>query len=149
MCKTAQQSTRNRKMIDAFGAFDCNRLDNPPPPETLGVFTVEQPRVAGEASTSADPLSQMSHSRRGSRVRQSRPCLDREVAAMIDRVRQVFGDEILAGIYVRAQNAAIRRARALNTPASAPSDARLRLVSDDDGFVRALRDELDRALTHH
>ena len=70
---------------------------------------------------------------------------------MVDRVRQVFGDEILAGIYDRAQNAAIRQARAPDTAASVPSDGRLRRVSnvDDDGFVRALRDELDRALTHH
>ena len=76
---------------------------------------------------------------------------DDEVAAMVDRVRQVFGDEILTAIYDRAQNAAIRQARARDTPALVPSDGRLRLVSnsDDDGFVRALRDELDRALTHH
>ena len=35
--------------------------------------------------------------------------------------------------------------------ASAPTDGRLRLVSGaaDDGFIRALRDELDRLLTHH
>ena len=93
----------------------------------------------------------MSQSRRGSRVAQPRLDLDAEIAAMVDRVRQVFGDEILAGIYDRAQNAAIRQARAPDTPASVPSDGRLRLVSnvDDDGFVRALRDELDRALTHH
>lgn len=76
---------------------------------------------------------------------------DAEIAAMVDRVRQVFGDEVLTGIYDRAQNAAIRRARVRDTPASVSSDGRLRLVSnsDDDGFVRALRDELDRALTQH
>ena len=39
----------------------------------------------------------------------------------------------------------------VDTPASVPSDGRLRRVSnvDDDGFVRALRDELDRAWTHY
>lgn len=97
------------------------------------------------------PLIHMSQSRRGSRVAQPRLDLDAEIAAMVDRVRQVFGDEILDGIYDRAQNAAIRQARARDTPASVPSDGRLRRVSnvDDDGFVRALRDELDRALTHH
>lgn len=92
----------------------------------------------------------MSHSRRGNRVPQSRLNLDAEIAAMVDRVRQVYGDEILEGIYDRAQNVAIRQARGPNTPASVPSDSRLRLASnsDGDGFVRALRDELDRALTH-
>ncbi len=77
--------------------------------------------------------------------------LDAEIAAMVDRVRQVFGDEVLAGIYDRAQNAAIRQARAADPPVAVPRDGRVRRVSnvDDDGFVRALRDELDRALTHH
>jgi hypothetical protein len=92
----------------------------------------------------------MSQSRRGRRVAQPRLDFDGEIAAMVDRVRQVFGDEILAGIYDRAQNAAIRQARASDTPASVPSDGRLRVSNvDDDGFLRALRDELDRALTHH
>ena len=97
------------------------------------------------------PLIRMSQSSRGSRVAQPRLDLDAEIAAMVDRVRQVFGDEILAGIYDRAQNAAIRQPRASDTPAWVPNDGRLRRVSnvDDDGFVRALRDELDRALTHH
>ena len=76
--------------------------------------------------------------------------LDAEIAEMLDRVREVFGDEVLAGIYERAQNAAIRQA---GSPAAAPApiDGRLRLVSAaaDDGFVRALRSELDRLLTHH
>ena len=78
--------------------------------------------------------------------------LDAEITAMLDRVRQVFGEEILADIYERAQNAAIRQAGSAGTAAAnASTDARLRLVSDpaDDGFVRALRDELDRLLTHH
>jgi len=77
--------------------------------------------------------------------------LDPEIAAMVDRVRQVFGDEILAAIYDRARNAAIRQAPAPATPEVVPNDGRLSLVSnaDDDGFLRALRDELDRALTHH
>ena len=77
--------------------------------------------------------------------------LDAEITAMLDRVREVFGDEILAGIYERAQNAAIRHAGSAGTAAAnAPSESRLRLVSDaaDDGFVRALRDELERLLTH-
>lgn len=76
---------------------------------------------------------------------------DAEIAAMVDRVRQVFGDEVLADIYDRARNAAIRQARTHGAPASAQTGARLRLVEnpDDDGFPRALRDELDRALTHH
>ena len=93
----------------------------------------------------------MSQSRRGSRVPQARVNLDPEIAAMVDRVRQVFGDEILAAVYDRARNAAIRHARAPATPEEVPNDGRLRLVSnsDDDGFLRALRDELDRALTHH
>ena len=93
----------------------------------------------------------MSQSRRGSRVPPARVTLDPEIAAMVDRVRQVFGDEILAAVYDRARNAAIRQARAPATPEEAPNDGRLRLVwnSDDDGFLRALRDELDRALTHH
>jgi hypothetical protein len=78
--------------------------------------------------------------------------LDAEITAMLDRVRQVFGEEILADIYERAQNAAIRQAGSAGTAAANGStDGRLRLVSDsaDDGFVRALRDELDRLLTHH
>ena len=78
--------------------------------------------------------------------------LDAEITAMLDRVREVFGDEILADIYERAQNAAIRQAASAGAvAAAAPTDGRLRLVSDatDDGFVRALRDELDRLLTHH
>ena len=78
--------------------------------------------------------------------------LDAEVTAMLDRVREVFGDEILGGIYERAQNAAIRQGGSpAAVAADAPADGRLRLVSDaaDDGFVRALRNELDRLLTHH
>lgn len=78
--------------------------------------------------------------------------LDAEITAMLDRVREVFGDEILAGIYERAQNAAIRQAASPGAvEADAPTGGRLRLVSDaaDDGFVRALRNELDRLLTHH
>ena len=70
---------------------------------------------------------------------------------MLDRVRELFGDEVLAGIYERAQNAAIRQAGSPGTAAAdAPTDGRLRLVSDaaDDGFVGALRSELDRLLTH-
>jgi hypothetical protein len=76
--------------------------------------------------------------------------LDAEIASMIDRVRSVFGDEILAGIYDRAHNAAIRQAPAAATQATVPNEAGLRVVwrSDDDGFIRALRDELDRLLTH-
>ena len=80
------------------------------------------------------------------------PPLDAELIAMLDRVREIYGDEILAGIYERAQNATIRRAASPGTAAAdAPTDGRLRLVSGaaDDGFVRALRDELDRLLTHH
>jgi predicted ArsR family transcriptional regulator len=78
--------------------------------------------------------------------------LDADITSMLDRVREVFGDEILAGIYERAQNAAIRQAGSPGTAAAdAPTDGRLRLVSGaaDDGFMRALRDELDRLLTHH
>jgi hypothetical protein len=78
--------------------------------------------------------------------------LDADITAMLDRVREVFGDEILAGVYERAQNAAIRQAGSPGTASvPAPTDGRLRLVSDaaDDGFMRALRDELDRLLTHH
>jgi hypothetical protein len=78
--------------------------------------------------------------------------LDADITAMLDRVRELFGDEILAGIYERAQNAAIRQAGSPGTAAArAPTDGRLRLVSDaaDEGFVRALRSELDRLLTHH
>ena len=77
--------------------------------------------------------------------------LDAEITAMLDRVREVFGDEILAGIYERAQNAAIRQAGSPGTAeANASSESILRLVSNaaDDGFVRALRDELERLLTH-
>ena len=93
----------------------------------------------------------MSRSRRGSRVPQARVNLDPEIADMVDRVRQVFGDEILLAIYDRARNAAIRQAPVLATPEVVPNDGRLGLVSnaDDDEFLRALRDELDRALTHH
>jgi hypothetical protein len=79
------------------------------------------------------------------------PPLDAEIRAMLDRVRQLFGDEILAEVYERAQNAAIRQAGAPGTAAAkAPTEGTLRLVSDaaDDGFVRALRNELDRLLTH-
>ena len=78
--------------------------------------------------------------------------VDAEITAMLNRVREVFGDEVLAGVYERAQNAAIRQARSPGTaPVHAPTDGRLRIVSDaaDDGFVRALRNELDRLLTHH
>ena len=81
------------------------------------------------------------------------PPLDAEITAMLDRVRQLFGDEILAGVYERAQNAAIRQAGSPPGTAAvhAPADGTLRLVSGaaDDGFVRALRIELDRLLTHH
>ena len=93
----------------------------------------------------------MSQSRKGGPVRQARVNLDPEIAAMVDRVRQVFGDEILAAIYDRARNAAIRQTRVSAAPEVVPNDGRLRLASnaDDDGFLRALRDELDRALTHH
>ena len=78
--------------------------------------------------------------------------LDADITAMLDRVREVFGDEILAGVYERAQNAAIRQAGSPGTPSvDTPTDGRLRLISDaaDEGFMRALRDELDRLLTHH
>ena len=80
------------------------------------------------------------------------PGLDAEIMAMLDRVRQVFGDEVLGGIYERAQNAAIRQSVSPDAAtANASNDGQLRVVSDstDDGFVRALRDELDRVLTHH
>jgi hypothetical protein len=80
------------------------------------------------------------------------PPLDADLIAMLDRVRTMFGDEILADVYERAQNATIRQAGSPGTAAAdAPTGGRLRLVSDaaDDGFVRALRDELDRLLTHH
>jgi len=98
----------------------------------------------------AEPLTSVSQSRRG-RVPQARVNLDAEIAGMVDRVRQIFDDEVLAAIYDRARNAAIRQARVPATPEGVPNDGRLRLVSnsDDDGFLRALRDELDRALTHH
>ena len=78
------------------------------------------------------------------------PPLNPEITAMLDRVRQVFGDEILAGVYERAQNAAVRQA---GTPATSPpgasTDGTLRLVSGpaDEGFLQALRDELERLLT--
>jgi len=79
--------------------------------------------------------------------------LDAEITAMLDRVRQVFGDEVLARLYERARNAAIRQSRSFTAPLAAGenADGKLRLVaaSDDEGFVRALREELDRALTHH
>ena len=93
----------------------------------------------------------MSKSRRGSRVLQAAANLDAEITAMVGRVRQVFGEEVLAAIYDRARNAAIRQASPRETPASTRNDRGLRLVSNSehDGFVRALRDELDRALTHH
>jgi predicted ArsR family transcriptional regulator len=80
------------------------------------------------------------------------PPLDADLIAMLDRVREIFGDEILAGIYERAQNATIRQVGSPGTAApDAPTAGRLRLASGaaDDGFVRALRDELDRLLTHH
>ena len=93
----------------------------------------------------------MSESKRSRRVPPSVMDLDDQIGAMIDRVRQVFGDEILAAIYGRAHNAAIRHALTPASQASAPSGGRLRLVSNsgDAGFLRALRDELDRALTNH
>jgi predicted ArsR family transcriptional regulator len=92
----------------------------------------------------------MSESRKN-RVPRARVNLDAEIAAMVERVRQIFDDEILAAIYDRARNAAIRQARVPTTAETVPSDRTLRLVSnsEDDGFLRALRDELDRALTHH
>ena len=80
------------------------------------------------------------------------PGLDAEIMAMLDRVRQVFGDEVLGGIYERAHNAAIRQSVSPGAAtANASNDGQLRVVWDstDDGFVRALRDELDRVLTHH
>jgi hypothetical protein len=80
------------------------------------------------------------------------PGLDAEIMAMLDRVRQVFGDEALGGIYERAHNAAIRQSVSPSAAtANAPNDGQMRVVSDttDDGFVRALRDELDRVLTQH
>jgi hypothetical protein len=79
------------------------------------------------------------------------PPLDADLIAMLDRVREIYGDDILAGIYERAQNATIRQSGPPDAAAVAPTDGRLRLVSGaaDDGFVRALRDELDRLLTHH
>jgi predicted ArsR family transcriptional regulator len=93
----------------------------------------------------------MAKSRRGGRVLQVAATLDAEITAMVDRVRQVFGEEVLEAIYDRARNAAIRQASPRETPASMRNDSGLRLVSntEHDGFVRALRDELDRALTHH
>ena len=91
----------------------------------------------------------MSKSSRSSRVPQVRENLDAEITAMVDRVRQVFGDEILAAIYDRARNVAIRQTRRPSAPVSVQNDGTLRLVSHSNGFVRALRDELDRALTQH
>jgi len=80
------------------------------------------------------------------------PELDAEILSMLDRVRQVFGDDVLGGIYERAQNAAIRQSvspGAATTNASDDGQLRVVLDSTDDEFVRALRDELDRMLTHH
>lgn len=95
----------------------------------------------------------MSRTRKVKRSAQAHmPGLDAEIMAMLDRVRQVFGDEVLGGIYERAQNAAIRQSVSPDAAtANASNDGQLRVVSDstDDGFVRALRDELDRVLTHH
>ena len=91
----------------------------------------------------------MFKSSRSSRAPQVRENLDAEITAMVDRVRQVFGDDTLAAIYDRARNVAIRQARRPSPPASLPNDGTLRLVSQSDGFVRALRDELQRALTQH
>jgi predicted ArsR family transcriptional regulator len=82
----------------------------------------------------------------------SMPPLDEEIRALLDHVREVFGDEVLAGIYERAQNAAIRQAGSLATASPrAPTEGRARLVSHaaDDGFATALRNELGRMLTHH
>jgi hypothetical protein len=78
--------------------------------------------------------------------------LDADLIAMLDRAREIYGDDILAGIYERARNVAIRQTRSSGASAAdVPSDGRLRLVSGaaDDVFVPALRDELDRLLTHH
>ena len=86
------------------------------------------------------------------RPAQAHMALDAEITAMLDRVRELFGDDILAGVYERAQNAAIRQAGSPGAGAAhAPTDGTLRLVpaAADDGFVRALRSELDRLLTHH
>ena len=91
----------------------------------------------------------MSKSSRSSRVPQVREDLDAEITALVDRVREVFGDEILSAIYDRARNVAIRQVPRPSAPASVPKRGTLRLVSHSDGFVRALRDELDRALTQH
>jgi hypothetical protein len=71
---------------------------------------------------------------------------------MLDRVRELFGNEIVAVIYGRAQNVAIRHGVSPGAAVTnASNDGRPPLVSDstDDGFVRALRSELDRVLTHH
>lgn len=87
--------------------------------------------------------------KRHSRVPQVREDIDAEITAMADRVRQVFGDEILAAIYDRARNVAIRQARKPSAVASVPSHGTLCLVSRADGFIRALREELERALTRH
>ena len=104
-----------------------------------------------ESEMIRDSLTSMSKSSRSGRVPQARENLDAEIAPMVRRVRELFGDEVLATIYDRAHNVAIRQARVSVTPASAATDGRLRLVSssEDDGFLRTLRDELDRALTHH
>ena len=77
--------------------------------------------------------------------------LDMEITGMLDRVRQIFGDEVLAALYGRARNAAIRQtASPAEAGAETSSEGPLRLVSGSkDAFVRALRDELDRMLTHH
>jgi len=85
------------------------------------------------------------------RVSRARIDLDAEIVAMVARVRQVFGEEILASIYDRARNAAIRQVRRSNPLPSVPDEGMPRPVASagDDGFVLALRDELDRALTHH
>ena len=97
----------------------------------------------------------MSRTRKVKRTaRAHMPELDAEILSMLDRVRQVFGDDVLGGIYERAQNAAIRQSvspGAATATTNASDDGQLRVVLDstDDEFVRALRDELDRMLTHH
>ena len=80
------------------------------------------------------------------------PPLDDEIVALLNRARQVFGDEILSGIYERAQNAAIRQAGFSRTPEpGASTGGSLPLGSDslENGFLRALRNELARLLRHH
>jgi hypothetical protein len=97
----------------------------------------------------------VSRTRKVKRTAQAQlPELDAEILSMLDRVRQVFGDDVLGGIYERAQNAAIRQSvppGAATATTNASDDGQLRVVLDstDDEFVRALRDELDRMLTHH